>query len=307
MGPSPESVATAQYADPGSLDTMLLGVTSSIWKASFNNEEVHLLRRAAEIGFDVVEARMEDPFGVSAPHIKRAAEEAGVKISILTSLRPEQDMSHEAYEVRQAGIDYLKFFVDLAAAVGSPIVGGPLYSSWGKVEPVDGRESEQELKRAVASLREVAYYAGLQGIRLAIEPLNRFETRMVNTVEQALNLCAEIDLDNVGLMLNTFHMNVEEDCISDSMKAAGELLFHVHACENHGGILGSGHVEWSSFFNALAKIGYENTVVIDWRPATSLRFGGAEVQKSDGSLSPDHCTRESLSFVRRQLDGSGTQ
>lgn len=285
---------------------MLLGVTSSTWKASFDNEEVHLLSRAAEIGFDVVETCVEDPFAVSAPHIKRGAEEAGVKISILTSLRPEQDISHEAYEVRQAGIDYLKFFVDLATAVGSSCVSGPLYAGRGKVEPAAGRVIEQELNRAVRSLHEVAYYAGLQGIRLAIEPLNRFETRMVNTVEQALDLCAEVDLDNVGLMLNTFHMNIEEDCIPDSVRAAGELLFHVHACENHGGVLGSGHVEWSSFFNALAEIGYGNVVVIDWRPAASLRLGEAEASRADRSYSSDHSARESLNFVRQKLEGNGT-
>lgn len=307
MGSSTELAATAQFAGPGSLDTMLLGVTSSTWKASFNNEEVNLLQRAAEIGFDVVETRLEDPFRASAPYIQQAAEEAGLKISVLTSLRPEQDISHEAYEVRQAGIDYLKFFVDLAAAVGSDCVSGPLYSGRGKVTPVSQSEIEKEFKRAALSLHEIAYYAGLKGIKLAIEPLNRFENRMVNTVEQALDLCAEIDLDNVGLMLNTFHMNIEENCITDSIKVAGEHLFHVHACENHGGILGSGHIEWVSFFNSLAEIGYENTLVFDWRPAASMLRSVKQVKTDDDSHSADYCARESLDFLKQQLEGGRTQ
>src|SRR5581483_6378752 len=94
-------------------------------------------------------------------------------------------------------------------------------------------------------IRGAAQRAARHGIRLAVEPLNRYETDLVNTVEQALALCANVGEENVGLLLDTYHLNIEEKSLGDSIRAAGPRLFHVHACEHDRGTLGSGHVPWA--------------------------------------------------------------
>jgi D-psicose/D-tagatose/L-ribulose 3-epimerase len=101
------------------------------------------------------------------------------------------------------------------------------------------------------------------GVRLAVEPLNRFETDLVNTTEQGLALCADIGSPAAGLLLDTFHMNIEEKSIGDAIRAAGDRLFHVHACENDRGTLGTAHVPWPEVFSALREIGYDGQVVIE--------------------------------------------
>ena len=98
---------------------------------------------------------------------------------------------------------------------------------------------------------------------MAIEPLNRFETDLVNTVEQGLDLCDRIGRDNVGLLLDTFHMNIEEKSIPDAVRMAGERVFHVHTSENDRGAPGSGHIDWEGLFSALGDIGYDGQLVIE--------------------------------------------
>jgi D-psicose/D-tagatose/L-ribulose 3-epimerase len=98
---------------------------------------------------------------------------------------------------------------------------------------------------------------------LAIEPLNRYETDMINTVEQGLELCAAVDAENVGLLLDTYHMNIEEKSMGDAIRTAAGRLFHFHACENDRGTPGTGHIPWADAFEALSDIGYTGHVVIE--------------------------------------------
>jgi D-psicose/D-tagatose/L-ribulose 3-epimerase len=100
-------------------------------------------------------------------------------------------------------------------------------------------------------------------VLLALEPLNRYETDLVNTAEQGLELCDEIGAGNVGLLLDTYHLNIEEKSVGDALRLAGERLIHVHACENDRGTPGTGHVPWGEVFGALRDIGYDRQVVIE--------------------------------------------
>ncbi len=103
----------------------------------------------------------------------------------------------------------------------------------------------------------------LNQVRLAIEPLNRFETDLVNTVERGLELCAATGRDNVGLLLDTFHMNIEEKDLADAVRLAGDRVFHVQVAENDRGTPGSGHVPWAEFFRALDDIGYLGPLTVE--------------------------------------------
>ncbi len=109
--------------------------------------------------------------------------------------------------MRKAGLDYLKRCIDFAADLGSPFVSGPMYAAVGAAKLLDEAGRRGQWLRAVSSLRAAAAYAQSRSVKLAVEPLNRFESDLINTVDQGLRLVREIGADNVGLLLDTFHMN----------------------------------------------------------------------------------------------------
>jgi D-psicose/D-tagatose/L-ribulose 3-epimerase len=284
---------------------MLFGANSSIWEFPFGDDKMHLAGHVAHLGFDVLEICVEDPTRVSAPVIRRAAEEAGMGISVCGGFGPDRDVSNRDSERRQFAIDYLKFCVDLAAEVGSANVTGPMYSAAGKARLTSRAEREQQLKWATQSLQETGFYAGERGVGLAIEPLNRFETDLINTVEQGLDLCERIDLDNVGLLINTFHMNIEEKSIPNAIRAAGSLVRYLHACENDRGAPGSGHVEWDGVFSALGDIGFDGLVVIESFTPDIESVACAKSTWRPVALSSDDLARDGLVFLQEKIKKVG--
>ena len=199
---------------------------------------------------------------MSADVLCAAGEEAGIAYSVCGAFGPDRDLAHEDPAKRQNALDYLERLFELAAAVGSPHVCGPAYSAVGKERrSEDARPAER--RRVVDGLRRAAERAGEHGVLLALEPLNRYETDLVNTAEQGLELCDEIGAGNVGLLLDTYHLNIEEKSVGDALRLAGDQLFHVHACENDRGTPGTGHVPWDEVFAALRDVGYDRQLVIE--------------------------------------------
>jgi D-psicose/D-tagatose/L-ribulose 3-epimerase len=240
-----------------------IGVSTWLWVSPFADEDAWLIERVKELGFDVLEVAVEDPDLVSAERLRESGEKARIQFSVCGAFGPERDCSSEDPACRRVGVDYLKRLIEIASTLGAPSVVGPMYSAVGKARMVDPAEREQQRRWAAESLREAADYAGQRGVTLAVEPLNRFETDLVNTTEQALELCDRIAQDNVGLLLDTFHMNIEEKSIPGAIRLAGQRLLHVHTSENDRGTPGTGHVCWSEVFSALDEIGYEGQLVIE--------------------------------------------
>ena len=222
---------------------MRFGASTFIWESPFGDDTLHLAQHVANLGFDTLEICIEDPARVSADAVRRAAVEAGVTIAVCGAFGPDRDISHEEPERRRLGIDYLISCIDLAAAVARPTSSAPCTRR-------PARRACCQTPRASNSADGQPTACGQvggtppQGVSaLAIEPLNRFETDLVNTVEQGLDLCERIGADNVGLLLDTFHMNIEEKSIPRRIVAAGPRLRHFHACENDRGAPGSGHMD----------------------------------------------------------------
>jgi D-psicose/D-tagatose/L-ribulose 3-epimerase len=222
-----------------------------------------LAERARGLGFDVLELCIEDPAAVSAATLVAARDRSGIELSVCGAFGPDRDLASAEEAPRRNAAEYLGRLVELAAAVGSPHVCGPMYSAVGKAHPPDPQERRREWERAREGLRTAGELAAGMGVRLAVEPLNRYETDLVNTVAQGLELVRETGLDNVGLLLDTYHLNIEEKSVGDALRAAGERLFHVHACENDRGTPGTGHVPWREVFDALRDLGYGGQVVIE--------------------------------------------
>ena len=277
------------------------GVSTFILVSPFTDQDVDQFDVAKEMGYDLIEVCIEDPGVVSADALKKASERTGLPVSICGAFGPDRDVSHEDPEKRQLGIDYLKLCVDIAQAVGSPHVAGPMYSATGKARLLPPEAREQQRQWAADSLREVADYAAERGVTLAIEPLNRFETDLVNTVEQGLELCELVGRDNVGLMLDTFHMNIEEKHIGEAITSAGDKVFHFQVSENDRGTPGSGHVPWSETFEALKSIEYQGSIVVESFLPTVEEIAKAVSLWRPVAPSMDALARDGLTFLRREL------
>jgi len=148
-------------------------------------------------------------------------------------------------------------------------------------------------------LKPVAYYAGQRGVQLAIEPLNRFETDFINTVEQGMDLVGRIGASNVGFLLDTFHMNIEEKDIAAAIRKAGSKVFHFHSCENDRGTPGTGHVEWKEVASALREINYQGPVVIEAFTTEITEIARAVSLWRPLAPSQDSLARDGLRFLQK--------
>jgi len=243
--------------------TRPLGASTFIWTSPMRDEELWLCGHLAQMGFDVIEICVETPGMLTAPAITKAAADAGLAVSVCGAFGPSRNISSEDETVRAQALDYLRHCIDLAAEVGSPHVAGPMYSATGLARPLPPHERLAERERAAEGLQVAAEYARRAGVTLAIEPLNRYETDMINTVEQGLSLCQAIGAPNVGLMLDTYHLNIEETSVGDAIRLAGDRCLHVQASENQRGIPGAGHVPWQEVKDALDDISYAGSIVIE--------------------------------------------
>ena len=279
-----------------------IGLSTFILASPFSSEEAWAFDRVAELGYDVIEVCIEDPQRITSEWLVQESQRTGIDVGICGAFGPDRDVSDPDPRRRENGLAYLRGCIDVAAAVGSPHVAGPMFSATGRAELLEPGERQARWQNAVESLRAVADYAGDRGVRLAIEPLNRFETDMVNTVEQGLNLCDDIGRENVGLLVDTFHMNIEEKDIAAAVRSAGSRIFHVQVSENDRGTPGSGHVPWASFFDSLKDIDYSGQIVVESFLPTVKEIARAVSLWRPVAPSMESLSEEGLDFVRRMLD-----
>jgi D-psicose/D-tagatose/L-ribulose 3-epimerase len=150
-----------------------------------------------------------------------------------------------------------------ATIVGGPLYGTPLVFAGRPPAPIDEAQRAARVARVVSGLKDAGAHAAAHGVTLAVEPLNRFETDFCNTARQAVDLVRQVGSPAVGVMLDTFHMNMEEDDLAQAIRATGKHLVHFQANENHRGFLGTGHLDWPSICRALADVGYEGPITLE--------------------------------------------
>ncbi len=242
---------------------MRYGASTFIWVSPFSNRTLNVIDRVKSIGFDLIEICIEDPETIDVSAIRSYAARAGVGVTICGAFGPDRDLSSEDEAVHDAALAYLRRCIDYAEALGSPFVSGPMYAAVGNTRLLDEKARREQWMRAVGGLRVAAAYAAERSVKLAIEPLNRFETDLVNTVDQGLRLIEDIGADNVGLLLDTFHMNIEEKDIPAAIARAAGHIVEFHACSNDRGTPGEDHLPWSRIAEALRAARYDGPVVIE--------------------------------------------
>jgi D-psicose/D-tagatose/L-ribulose 3-epimerase len=281
---------------------MRYGASTFIWVSPFSNKTLDLLDKAKAFGFDILEICVEDPDSLDPASIRARADKAGVALTICGAFGPSRDLSSEDAAVRQNGLAYLKRCVDFASSLGSPFVSGPMYAAVGNTRMLERAERAAQWARAVASLKTAAAYAAKRSVKLAIEPLNRFETDLVNTVDQGLQLIADIGAENVGLLLDTFHMNIEEKDIPSAIRRANGHIVEFHACSSDRGTPGEDHLPWNAIADALRDAGYEGPVVIEAFTPEIKEIARAVSIWRPLAPSQDALARDGLQNLRRAFE-----
>lgn len=242
---------------------MKFGASSYIWVSPFGMDTLANLAHAKEIGFDIYEIAVEQPETIQIEKVRDEAERIGIDITICGAFGEERDLSSDTPAYRGNAEAYIRTLVDMAACVGSSYVAGPMYSAVGRARLAPPEERRRQFELAVEGMKRMAGYAAEKGVKLAMEPLNRFETDFMNTVEQGMELVERVGMDNVGFLLDTFHMNIEEVSLGAAIRLAGKRIFDFHACSNNRGTPGDDHLDWPEITRALADVGYDGAVVIE--------------------------------------------
>ena len=242
---------------------MRLGINTFLFTSPFTTESTKHFPKFKKWGFETVEIPVEDPSHIDPAKVKAAADRNGLAIgSLCACMGPGRDFRGTSAE-QKTGVDYVKKLIDQAVIMGCPSVIGPLYSVVGRIGAHTDAEKKKHFADVVKNLKVLGKYAQAKGVMLCVEPLNRFETDFLNTVEQGLKLIQAVNSPAVTLHLDTFHMNIEQKNQAAAIKKAGKLLTHFHACGCDRGTPGNDHIDWPNIIKALKSIGYQGDVVIE--------------------------------------------
>lgn len=268
---------------------MRIGVNTWVWVSPFTTADFSLVPKIKTMGFDVIEVALDDPKLIDATLLRKMAQDNGLGITICGAFGPSRDISNEDEAIRASGRAYLEDGLRFAEAAGSTLFSGPVYSAVGKTRLLSAEQKQREREWCVSTLREFGALARDAGVTIGIEPLNRFETDMINLVEQAVALIEEIGDAAYKVHLDTFHGNIEEKSLPDAIRRAGKLLGHFHACENDRGAPGTGHIDWAGVRDALREIAYDGPVVIE-----SFTPGAVEIAKAAAIWRPLAASQDEL-------------
>jgi D-psicose/D-tagatose/L-ribulose 3-epimerase len=214
-------------------------------------------------GFDGVEIAVENIGDIDPVFVRAQLERHGLTCtSVCACFPPSRDLRGTLAQQR-AAVAYVKALVDYAEILGTKIVMGPLYSATGRAEATPPTVQRRQWQTVRAHLETICAYAEANNKIICMEPLNRFETDFLNTVEQGLQMIREVDSPALKLLLDTFHMNIEEKNPAAAIRRAGKHIGHIHASASDRGTPGNDHVDWRGVAAALKAVRYDSAVVIE--------------------------------------------
>lgn len=239
-------------------------VSAWVWNSDPSIDNYAFIFRAAELGFDGVEIPTFDG-NLDTGVINNVLESQSKRIFpiVVGGGSPNADLASESESIRINGINYLKKLIQISNEIGSELICGPLYTSVGKTMYLKEKERASVIRKVAASLKIVSSFAEEHGVKIALEPLCRYDTHLINTTEQAMRLIELIDSESVGILLDTFHMNIEERSIRDAVRLSNKLLFHVQVCENDRGAPGTGQIDWELFRDSILEINYNGWISLE--------------------------------------------
>jgi D-psicose/D-tagatose/L-ribulose 3-epimerase len=274
-------------------------VTSYIWSAEFTRAQLSVLPVLAERGFDGIELPVFRPAGFETRYIRDALAANNLQCTAGAVLLPGFSLVTDDADIRRRSLEIVRDIIHVVADLGADMVAGPLYTPVGELP--GRRRTDDEWKRAIDSYQALAPTLEADGVTLAIEPLNRFETYFLNTIEDGVRLCEAVGHPRVGLLFDTFHANIEAKDVAAALLHGGRHVKYIHTSENDRGTPGSGHVDWPGVFRAIEAIGYDGWLTIESFGFSLGDLSAAAAIWRDIEATPEAIAFDGVAFLRQQV------
>ena len=258
---------------------------------------------AAEIGFDLFEVLIFDPNDLDAEMTRRVVADAGLELRLGMALGTDADISSPDKDIARTGERTVERCLQIASDLGAPAVSGITYAAFNNYAAPPTRAQWDSVRDALARLDK---RAGELGVKLGLEAVNRYETYLVNTLDQAGDMIREIGADNLFVHMDTFHMNIEESDTAAAIARNADLLGYAHLADNTRGVLGAGTYDFKAYFRALAAAGYTGDFTVESFSPTSL---GADLAAAISIWrtpwdQAEEAARKALAFMRAEISAA---
>lgn len=282
--------------------SLTFGASTWLWTSPLTTAIAgDLFPKIRDLGFGLVEIPVEDPALLDVDQLRGLLEKNSLQASVCGAFGPGRDLTHPDAAVRAQSLAYIDECLAMCQGLGATFFAGPMYSQVGKVRQLSPEDRQADWDLAVAGLRQACELAAARGLSLAIEPLNRFESDLVNTAADAVNMARDIGHPAARVMLDSFHMTIEEKDLAAAIEHAGDLLIHVQVSENHRGIPGTGLTDWAAFARGLKSIGYDRAVAIESFTPENRDLAAAVCIWKRHCPDQDTFAREGLRFLKQAL------
>jgi len=276
------------------------GIHLFLWAEQFDDSALPLIKKAKDVGFDGVEIPLMPLETIDIEKTKKELEKNDMQCLGSVGLPLDRDLTSGDEATRRRGIEYLKRCAEVVSELGGDSINGVVYTAWGKI--TGKSRTKEEWRLSVEALKEVCRHAKDYGITFGLEPVNRFETYFLNTAADAVKLAKDVGEPNVKVHLDTFHMNIEEKNFYQPVKDVGDLLWHIHCCENDRGIPGSGHIDWDGVFRALSEISYDRWLVVESFTPEIEKMASSTAIWRKIAPSADALASEGLKFLKEMAE-----
>lgn len=278
---------------------MKYGVNAWVWTSPLTTEELKKLApKVKDMGFDLIEVPIEGLDDLDFQEGAQIIKDHGLEVSVCAAMGPDRDLIHPDGAIRNNGMSYLRSCIEACETLDATNLVGPLYSAVGRTWQMTAEERAKDTDMLVENLGGLSRNAKDHGVVLCVEPINRFETSFINLAQQAIEVVDRVNNPACKIMLDTFHMNIEEKSLGSAIRAVGDRLQQVHACENDRGAPGSGNVAWEEVAQALKEIEYEGPLVIESFTAKVKSIARAAAIWRPLAPSQDRLAEEGLKFLK---------
>ena len=282
-----------------------LGVSTWLWTSPFQTDEAaSLFRKVSALGYDTIEIAVEEPKLLDVQAIKEELGKNNLDVIVCGAFGSTRDLTSDDERLQTNALEYIAECLDITEALGAGFLAGPMYSAVGKARMVTPEQKAIEWRRAVTNLRLVCDMAAAKGLEIALEPLNRFESDLVNNIDDVLRLIDDINHPAAKICLDMFHMNIEEPDPEQAIRKAGDKLIHVQVSENYRGTPGTGNASWDAYHQGLAAIGYTGTVSIESFTPENKELAAAVCIWRNLADDQDSFARDGHAFLRKWITGN---
>ncbi|WP_230207917.1 sugar phosphate isomerase/epimerase [Microlunatus sp. Gsoil 973] len=294
------TASSPSRTDERIVEALPIGVNTFVWHSPITDETLHTtLEKIASWGYEGVEIATENLADWDPDRARQTLDSLGLRGVVGGVFGPGRELTCAAPGVIEETQGYVRGAIDLAARVGAPLVIGPMYTSVGRT----WRMSPDERRTAITTLREsyrpLVDHAASRSVRLAIEPLNRYETSLLTTAEQVMDAIDPLPREVIGVNLDSYHMNIEEGDLGAAFDVVGDRLLHMQVCGNDRGAPGDDHIDWPAVRSGLERVGYRGMLGFESFTADNASIATAASIWRSFAPSQDDLARRALENLQR--------